>query len=57
MAERPSASDIAIIRKRESLLLSRTRVSHDLECCQNDRYKLILSKALADLDVQLARLR
>ena len=42
------------IRKKENLVLSRTRVVHDLECAQNPRYKAVLTKALADLDAQLS---
>ena len=43
------------VRKRENLLLSRTRVMRELDSAQNPRYKGILSKALADLGAQLAR--
>lgn len=42
------------VRKREGLLLSRTRVVRELENAQNPRYKVVLSKALADLDAQLS---
>jgi hypothetical protein len=44
------------IRKREGLLLSRTRIVRDLENTRNPRYKAVLSKALADLDSQLSDL-
>ena len=43
-----------LIRKRETILLSRTRVVREMNSAQNPRYKGILSKALADLDAQLA---
>ena len=43
-----------LIRKRETILLSRTRVVREMNCAQNPRYKGILTKALADLDAQLA---
>jgi len=43
-----------LIRKRETILLSRTRVVRELESAKNPRYKGMLSKALADLDAQLA---
>jgi hypothetical protein len=46
---------LEVVRKRETLLLSRTRVMRELDSTQNPRYKGILSKALADLDAQLAR--
>jgi hypothetical protein len=47
---------IDLIRKRESLLLSRTRVVQELNSAQNPRYRELLGKALADLDVNLAKL-
>ena len=50
-----SAADIAAIREREGLELSRTRVLHQMEACENPRYRLILNKALADLDTRLAK--
>lgn len=46
-----------LIRRRETLMLSRTRVVHDLNCTQNPRYKGMLTKALADLDAQIAAVR
>ena len=54
MVRTPEALDQ--IRKKESLLLSRTRVVRDLETSQNPRYRLVLNKALADLDEQLKML-
>ena len=45
---------LELVRKRETLLLSRTRVIRELSSAQNPRYKGILSKALADLDAQIA---
>ena len=45
-----------LIRKRESLLLSRTRVVQELNTAQNPRYRELLGKALADLDANLAKL-
>ena len=45
-----------LIRKRESLLLSRTRVMQELNSAQNPRYRELLGKALADLDANLAKL-
>ena len=47
---------LAATRKKEGILLSRIRVVHDLESAQNPRYRAVLSKALADLDAQLATL-
>ena len=51
-----SRETLDLIRKKESLLMSRTRVVRDLENAQNPRYKAVLSKALADLDAQLTTL-
>ena len=43
-------------RRKAVLLLSRTRVEKDLDASQNARYKEQLTKALADLDAQIAAL-
>ena len=43
------------MREREGLELSRIRVKHQMETCENPRYRLILDKALADLDSKLAK--
>jgi Tfp pilus assembly protein PilN len=51
-----SAAEIDRLREQESLVLSRTRVLHQMESCQNPRYRVILDKALADLDSRLAKL-
>jgi hypothetical protein len=53
-SQEPDALDL--IRKRESLLLSRTRVVQELSSAQNSRYRELLGKALADLDSNLAKL-
>jgi hypothetical protein len=50
-----SPADIAALREREGLELSRTRILNQMETCQNPRYRLILDKALADLDTKLAK--
>jgi hypothetical protein len=44
------------IKKRESLLLSRTRVVHDLETAHNPRYREILLAALKHLDDKLSEI-
>ncbi len=41
-------------RQKESLLLSRTRVLHDLEESHNQRHRDILKRSLAYLDGKLA---
>ena len=43
-------------RKRQGLLLSRTRLTHQLETCQNPRHRQILLDGIAELDRQLASL-
>jgi len=52
----PNPEMLETIRKKETILLSRTRVIRELESAQNPRYKAVLSKALVDLDAQLATL-
>jgi hypothetical protein len=42
--------------QRESLLLSRTRVLHDIETSQNPRYRVTLEAALKHLDDKIAEL-
>ena len=51
-----SQVSLDLLRKKESILMSRTRVVRDLENAQNPRYKVVLTKALADLDAQLSTL-
>jgi hypothetical protein len=51
----PAPETLDAIRKRETMLLSRTRVVRDLNTAQNPRYRAVLNKALADLDAQLAK--
>jgi hypothetical protein len=51
-----SEEAIETLRKRESILMSRTRVVRDIENAQNPRYRAVLTKALADLDAQLSTL-
>jgi hypothetical protein len=43
-------------RKRDSLLLHRTRVLSDLQRCSDERYRKTLSDGLAFLEQQLAAL-
>jgi hypothetical protein len=47
----PQAAEKA--RQRQSLLLARAQVEHSLAQCQNERYRQMLEKALADLDARL----
>jgi len=50
----PAPEQLESIRKKETIILSRTRVVRELNTAQNPRYKLVLKKALADLDAQLS---
>ena len=52
--QRPDPAKLNLIRQKESLLLSRTHVLHELSTAQNPRYKAVLQKALADLDAKLS---
>lgn len=52
----PDSASVELMRKKQTLLLSRTRIQRDLETCQNPRYKVMLSHALDDLNVQLSLL-
>jgi hypothetical protein len=49
-------AQIDMLRKKENLILSRTRVLRDLESSVNPRYQAMLQRALADLDAQIAAL-
>jgi len=40
-------------RKREVLILSRSRVQRDLQGSQDQRYRELLTRALADLEAQI----
>lgn len=51
-----SASEVELRRRREILLLSRVRVQRDLESTQNQRYRDQLTRALSDIEAQLAAL-
>jgi hypothetical protein len=49
-------AQIDLLRKKQMLNLSRTRVMRDLESSVNPRYQQMLRRALADLDEQLIAL-
>lgn len=51
-----SPEQIEIERKRDSLLLHRTRVLRDLEGCSDLRYRKTLQDGLAYLEQQLTEL-
>ena len=46
----------ASLRKKESLLLSRTRVLNDLKASRNPKHRNLLEIALKDLEQKLAEL-
>jgi hypothetical protein len=51
-----SENEIARLREKEGLELSRTRVLHDLKQAKNPKYQAVLKKALAHLDKKLNEL-
>jgi hypothetical protein len=53
---RLSPEEADLLRKREGLLLSKSRVLHDLEVVRNTRYRDILMNALRHLESELAGL-
>jgi hypothetical protein len=52
----PDPQAVKLQYKRDSLLMSRTRVLHDLQTACNPRYRAQLEAALSYLDQQLAKL-
>lgn len=52
----PDPATLELIRQKESILLSRTRIVTELKSAQNPRYKDLLNRTLADLDAKLTAL-
>jgi hypothetical protein len=52
-AQRFTPDQNDLLRKKDCLLLSRSRVMHDIEATQNIRYRKLLTDALAHLDREL----
>jgi hypothetical protein len=50
-------AQMEMLRREESIMLSRTRVIRELAAAQNPRYKAQLTKALEDLDARLSTVR
>ncbi len=48
--------ELELLRKKESVNLSRTRVQRELANSRNPRYRNLMQKALDDLDSELSRL-
>ena len=51
-----SPDEISLIRERENLKLSRTRVLHELETSKNPRYVRLLERELKVLEEKLRKL-
>jgi hypothetical protein len=51
-----SSAEISLIRERENLRLSRTRVLHELETSKNPRYVRLLERELKVLEEKLRKL-
>ena len=51
-----SAAQITLIRERENILLSRTRVLHELETSKNPRYVKLLNRELKVLEEKLRKM-
>lgn len=51
-----SPDEVEFRRKREGLLLSRTRVQRELKAARNPRYQKMLQEALTQLESDLAAL-
>lgn len=52
----PSVAEVELARKRENLLLSKTRVMRELESSKNPRYMLLLNRELQALEERLKKL-
>lgn len=52
----PDPATLDLIRKKEGIVLSRTRVVTELKSAQNPRYRELLNRTLADLDAKLSSL-
>ena len=52
----PDPATLDLIRKRESIVLSRTRIVAELKSAQNPRYRELLNRTLVDLDAKLSAL-
>ncbi len=54
--EQFTPSQIDARRRREVLMLSRSRVERDLQLSQDQRYRDLLTRALSDIDAQISAL-
>ncbi len=53
--ERLTPEQAAALRKREGLLLARTRLLDQLQTCQHPRHRALLEAALAELEKALGK--
>jgi hypothetical protein len=54
-AKRPDPETTEALRKKQTLLLARTRLLDQMQACQNPRYHEMIQNALADLEKLLAQ--
>ena len=54
--ERLSPAEVEVLRRRDGLLLSRSRALQDLTTSRNERYRKLLREQLAHLEEELAKL-
>ena len=52
-----SAAQVSLVREKENLTLSRTRVLHQIESSQNPRYLQLLKRELKVLQEKLCKLK
>ena len=52
-----SAVQLSLVREKENLTLSRTRVLHEIETSQNPRYLQLLNRELKVLEEKLRKLK
>jgi hypothetical protein len=52
-----TAAQATLVREKENLTLSRTRVLHEIEASQNPRYLQLLRRELQVLDEKLRKLK
>lgn len=48
--------ELNLVRQKESLILTRTRVMRDIETSSNPRYRTLMEKTLAELNAKLSAL-
>ena len=52
----PTEAQLNLLRERENLTLSRTRVSREMESSRNPRYVELLTRELKAIDIRLRKL-